>query len=72
MNVFPDVAGPPFIRAMRNLTAITGSDFRLHCPVSGYPIEAVHIEKGEQMQLNYQSFIYDNKDMIIIKKKNKL
>ncbi|XP_022701070.1 Down syndrome cell adhesion molecule-like protein Dscam2 [Varroa jacobsoni] len=40
-----DVAGPPFIRAMRNLTAITGSDFRLHCPVSGYPIEAVHLEK---------------------------
>lgn len=43
---FPDVSGPPFIRPMRNLTAITGSDFRLHCPVSGYPIESIRIEKG--------------------------
>ncbi|XP_028969097.1 Down syndrome cell adhesion molecule-like protein Dscam2 [Galendromus occidentalis] len=40
-----DVSGPPFIRPMRNLTAITGSDFRLHCPVSGYPIESIRIEK---------------------------
>ncbi|GIX67358.1 down syndrome cell adhesion molecule-like protein Dscam2 [Caerostris extrusa] len=42
LNVF----GPPFIRPMRNLTALDGQIIVVHCPVSGYPISKVYWERG--------------------------
>ncbi|KAM7300659.1 hypothetical protein ISCGN_016267 [Ixodes scapularis] len=43
-----DVMGPPFIRPLRNLTVVAGSPLNLTCPVAGYPIDTVHVERGER------------------------
>ncbi|CAN8031306.1 unnamed protein product [Ixodes persulcatus] len=40
-----DVMGPPFIRPLRNLTVVAGSPLNLSCPVAGYPIDTVHVER---------------------------
>lgn len=41
-------AGPPFIRSIGPVKAVAGSDVTLHCPYSGYPIEAVRWERYAQ------------------------
>ncbi|EEC06952.1 cell adhesion molecule, putative, partial [Ixodes scapularis] len=41
-----DVMGPPFIRPLRNLTVVAGSPLNLTCPVAGYPIDTVHVERA--------------------------
>ncbi|CAN7939758.1 unnamed protein product, partial [Ixodes hexagonus] len=43
-----DVMGPPFIRPLGNVTVVAGSPLRLDCPVAGYPIDSVHVERGER------------------------
>ncbi|CAN7939378.1 unnamed protein product, partial [Ixodes hexagonus] len=40
-----DVMGPPFIRPLGNVTVVAGSPLRLNCPVAGYPIDSVHVER---------------------------
>lgn len=42
LNVF----GPPYIRPMKNITALDGQSVIVHCPVSGYPITKVFWERG--------------------------
>ncbi|XP_050737575.1 cell adhesion molecule Dscam2-like isoform X3 [Eriocheir sinensis] len=36
-----NVYGPPFVRAMPNVTAVAGEDVRLWCPAGGFPLPAV-------------------------------
>ena len=45
--------GPPIIREMKPQTAVTGKDFSIKCPVSGYPIDLpITWRKGPKIILN--------------------
>ncbi|GIY81553.1 down syndrome cell adhesion molecule-like protein Dscam2 [Caerostris darwini] len=36
-----NIYGPPFVRAMRNVTAVSGEDLTIRCPYGGYPIKGI-------------------------------
>ncbi|KAH8378332.1 hypothetical protein KR093_010752 [Drosophila rubida] len=40
-----NIYGMPYIRHMPKLSAVAGKVFALKCPIAGYPIESVYIEK---------------------------
>ncbi|RXG73967.1 Down syndrome cell adhesion molecule-like protein Dscam2, partial [Armadillidium vulgare] len=40
-----NVYGLPFIRPMKRISAVAGSDLKIKCPVAGYPIETITWEK---------------------------
>ncbi|PRD31578.1 UNVERIFIED_CONTAM: Dscam2 [Trichonephila clavipes] len=41
-----NVYGPPFIRPFPNISAISGQELVLNCPVGGYPIKSITWQKG--------------------------
>ncbi|XP_035223674.1 Down syndrome cell adhesion molecule-like protein Dscam2, partial [Stegodyphus dumicola] len=62
LNVF----GPPFIRHMRNITALTGQSVTIHCPVSGYPITKIYWEReGRALPHNHRQRTYPNGTLTI-------
>ena len=38
--------GPPYIRDVGPVSGVEGSQLRVQCPVSGYPIDKITWEKG--------------------------
>nr|XP_042901562.1 Down syndrome cell adhesion molecule-like protein Dscam2 isoform X1 [Parasteatoda tepidariorum] len=61
-----NVYGPPFIRTMRNLTALDGQIITVHCPVSGYPISKVYWEReGRPLPHNHRQKTYPNGTLVI-------
>lgn len=36
-----NIYGPPFVRTMYNITAISGEDLIIRCPYGGYPIKGI-------------------------------
>lgn len=49
VNVF----GPPFVRAMNNVSVVAGDTMKLQCPVGGHPIETI---KWEMSKLFFKLF----------------
>ncbi|CAG0906842.1 unnamed protein product, partial [Darwinula stevensoni] len=41
-----NVYGPPVVREMATQTAVVGEDFRISCPVGGFPIKRISWFKG--------------------------
>ncbi|KAG8193123.1 hypothetical protein JTE90_004947 [Oedothorax gibbosus] len=41
-----NVYGPPFIRPFPNISAVSGQELVLQCPVGGYPIKSITWQKG--------------------------
>lgn len=41
-----NIYGPPFIRKMPNITAISGEDLIIRCPYGGHPIKGIRWMKG--------------------------
>ncbi|GFW99032.1 down syndrome cell adhesion molecule-like protein Dscam2 [Trichonephila clavipes] len=41
-----NVYGPPFVRRMQNITAISGEDLVMRCPYGGHPIKGIRWLKG--------------------------
>jgi hypothetical protein len=44
--VLPRGKGPPFIREMPDVNAISGETLVIHCPIGGYPISETSWKKG--------------------------
>ncbi|XP_054712910.1 cell adhesion molecule DSCAM-like [Uloborus diversus] len=42
-----NIYGPPFVRAMGNVTAIAGRDLKIRCPYGGYPIKGIKWYKND-------------------------
>ncbi|XP_039970137.1 Down syndrome cell adhesion molecule-like protein Dscam2 isoform X2 [Bactrocera tryoni] len=40
-----NIYGMPYVRMMPKLSAVAGKTFFLKCPVAGYPIDSIIIEK---------------------------
>ncbi len=62
-----NIYGPPATRPFpSDLKAVEGSEYILHCPVGGYPIEAVVWEKdGSRLTSDLRRKILTNGTMII-------
>lgn len=41
-----NILGPPFIRSMSNVTALSGQSLEIYCPYSGHPVQGIHWIKG--------------------------
>lgn len=52
------ITGMPYIRHMPKISAVAGKAFTLKCPIAGYPIESVFIEKGIICKKNYCSIFW--------------
>ncbi|XP_054713433.1 cell adhesion molecule Dscam2-like [Uloborus diversus] len=62
LNIF----GPPYIRPMKNITALEGQFMAVHCPVSGYPIAKVYWERdGRPLPHNHRQKTFPNGSLII-------
>lgn len=56
-----DVHGPPVIRMMPNITAVTGDSLRIRCRASGYPIHLITWERdGHQLPINHRQKVFPN------------
>ncbi|XP_054712942.1 LOW QUALITY PROTEIN: cell adhesion molecule DSCAM-like [Uloborus diversus] len=54
LNVF----GSPFVRMMRNVTAVSGEDLVIRCPYGGYPIKGIRwFKNGVLLPLNHRQKI---------------
>uniref|UniRef100_T1GXH8 Ig-like domain-containing protein n=1 Tax=Megaselia scalaris TaxID=36166 RepID=T1GXH8_MEGSC len=41
-----NIYGLPYIRLIPKVTAVSGEELRIKCPVAGYPIEEIHWERN--------------------------
>ncbi|KAG8222804.1 hypothetical protein J437_LFUL005010, partial [Ladona fulva] len=61
-----NVYGLPFIRPMPRISAISGADLTIKCPVAGYPIESVTWERdGAILPVNRRQRVYSNGTLVI-------
>lgn len=49
------VLGMPRIRSMPKITAVSGQDLVVKCPVGGFPITTITWKKGRKLQLIFLS-----------------
>ncbi|XP_070135044.1 cell adhesion molecule Dscam2-like [Drosophila bipectinata] len=57
-SAFLNIYGLPYVRPMSFLSAVAGKQFSLRCPIAGYPIESVSIEKdGVNLPVNLRQRI---------------
>lgn len=57
----PDPAGPPSIRAMRNITAVAGRDTLINCRVIGYPYYSIKWYKDALLLPdNHRQVVFEN------------
>ena len=47
-----NVLGPPMIRPMANLTALSGQTLHIYCPYAGHPIQGIHWIKGKRSRVS--------------------
>lgn len=58
---FLSLAGPPSIRAMRNITAVAGRNTFINCRVIGYPYYSIKWYKdGVPLPDNHRQVVYEN------------
>ncbi|KAL3246328.1 hypothetical protein MRX96_057724 [Rhipicephalus microplus] len=56
-----NVYGPIFVRALGNLSALSGSTFSVQCPFGGYPYGNIDWDKdGRRLPLNQRQMVYPN------------
>lgn len=57
----PDPAGPPSIRAMKNITAVAGRDTLINCRVIGYPYYSIKWYKDALLLPdNHRQVVFEN------------
>ncbi|XP_022256217.1 Down syndrome cell adhesion molecule-like protein Dscam2 isoform X3 [Limulus polyphemus] len=62
MNVY----GPPFIRPMRDVSAVAGENLYLRCHAAGYPINSIIWYKGHiQLPVNLRQEVFSNGTLMI-------
>ncbi|XP_064480165.1 cell adhesion molecule Dscam1-like isoform X2 [Ornithodoros turicata] len=61
-----NVYGPVFVRALGNVSALAGNNFRVQCPFGGYPYGHVYWEKdGRRLPLNQRQVAFSNGTLMI-------
>ncbi|XP_039277671.1 Down syndrome cell adhesion molecule-like protein Dscam2 [Nilaparvata lugens] len=68
-----NIYGPPTARPPVNVTAVSGGDVHLQCPVAGYPVVATTWQQGGQplpVPSNYRQRVFANGTLLISQLKN--
>ncbi|KAK7074156.1 hypothetical protein SK128_006884 [Halocaridina rubra] len=61
-----NVYGPPFVRAMPNITAVAGEDVRLWCPAGGFPTPTVTWRRdGQTIPSSQRQEILSNGTLLV-------
>lgn len=61
-----NVYGLPFVRPMRRRAVVAGDTLRVHCPVAGYPVEAIVWERdGRVLPINRKQKVFPNGTLVI-------
>ncbi|XP_064480158.1 cell adhesion molecule Dscam1-like [Ornithodoros turicata] len=61
-----NVYGPPNIRHMNNVTALSGGTLVVHCPVWGYPITGIRWEKdGRTLPGGHRQVVHPNGTLVV-------
>ncbi|XP_063226995.1 cell adhesion molecule Dscam2 [Bacillus rossius redtenbacheri] len=61
-----NVYGLPYIRVMPKITAISGTDLVIKCPVAGYPIESITWERdGTLLPTTRRQRVYPNGTLVV-------
>ncbi|XP_077518318.1 cell adhesion molecule Dscam1-like [Amblyomma americanum] len=66
-----DVQGPPFVRPMRNVTVVSGTQLTLRCPYGGHPIDSLAWQKaGMVLPVNYRQSV-DTRGRLLVQQAQK-
>ncbi|RZF43885.1 hypothetical protein LSTR_LSTR007221, partial [Laodelphax striatellus] len=66
-----NIYGPPSARGPLNLTAVSGGETRLQCPVAGYPVVSTTWQHaGVPLPANYRQRVFANGTLLIAQLKN--
>ncbi|XP_077560085.1 cell adhesion molecule Dscam1-like isoform X4 [Haemaphysalis longicornis] len=61
-----NVYGPPAIRLMGNVTALSGGTLVVHCPVGGYPLTAIRWERdGRTLPSGHRQLVHANGTLVL-------
>ncbi|XP_035702855.1 Down syndrome cell adhesion molecule-like protein Dscam2 isoform X2 [Folsomia candida] len=62
-----NIYGPPIVRNMpASMTAVAGKDFRIKCPVAGFPISSITFEKdGQTLPLTRRQLVSPDGTLIV-------
>ncbi|XP_074593224.1 cell adhesion molecule Dscam1-like [Brevipalpus obovatus] len=61
-----NVIGPPYIRSMANITALSNQNIHIPCPYSGYPIKSITwIKDGRHLPQNHRQKVSTNGTLTI-------
>ncbi|XP_042142402.1 Down syndrome cell adhesion molecule-like protein Dscam2 [Ixodes scapularis] len=61
-----NVYGPPTIRLMGNVTALSGGNLVVHCPVGGYPLTAIRWERdGRTLPSGHRQLVHANGTLVV-------
>ncbi|XP_050039355.1 cell adhesion molecule Dscam1-like isoform X1 [Dermacentor andersoni] len=61
-----NVYGPPAIRPMGNVTALSGGSLVVHCPVGGYPLTAIRWEReGRTLPSGHRQLVHANGTLVL-------
>ncbi|XP_071806322.1 cell adhesion molecule DSCAM-like isoform X2 [Asterias amurensis] len=63
-NIF--VIGPPYVRPLPNITAVSDRDLTIHCRVVGYPIQSITWSKRDlTLPTNLRQTVFPNGTLVI-------
>ncbi|KAK8776005.1 hypothetical protein V5799_030650, partial [Amblyomma americanum] len=61
-----NVYGPPAIRPMGNVTALSGGSLVVHCPVGGYPLTVIRWEReGRTLPSGHRQLVHANGTLVL-------
>ncbi|RWS15521.1 Down syndrome cell adhesion molecule-like protein, partial [Dinothrombium tinctorium] len=61
-----DIGGPPSIRSMPNVTALSNQKVFVHCSYSGFPIKSISwIRDGRRLPQNHRQKVFANGTLVI-------
>lgn len=65
-NIYTLLTGPPTPRQPLNITAVSGGNIFLRCPVSGYPVSSTTWQRdGVNLPTNYRHTVFANGTLYI-------
>ncbi|CAN8026776.1 unnamed protein product, partial [Ixodes persulcatus] len=62
-----EVYGPPFVRPLRNVTVVSGTELALRCPYGGFPVDSLTWQKGGMvLPVNFRQTV-DSRGRLLVR-----
>ncbi|KAG0421740.1 hypothetical protein HPB47_002400, partial [Ixodes persulcatus] len=66
-----EVYGPPFVRPLRNVTVVSGTELALRCPYGGFPVDSLTWQKGGMvLPVNFRQTV-DSRGRLLVRQAQK-